>query len=91
MLDLLTFVSITHDVVAAIGMSFNLLLIYLALFQTPRVMRSYSTLIANFAITDFCACFFDLFVQQRLIPAGLTLGYVFNGPCKYIGTNACYA
>uniref|UniRef100_A0A8R1E8F0 Uncharacterized protein n=1 Tax=Caenorhabditis japonica TaxID=281687 RepID=A0A8R1E8F0_CAEJA len=91
MLDLLTFVSLTHDIVAVLGMSFNLLLVYLALFQTPRVMRSYSTLIANFAITDFFACFFDLFVQQRLIPAGLTLGYVFNGPCKYIGSNVCYA
>uniref|UniRef100_A0A8R1DK45 Uncharacterized protein n=1 Tax=Caenorhabditis japonica TaxID=281687 RepID=A0A8R1DK45_CAEJA len=90
MSDLLLFICLTHDVVAVLGMSCNILLIYLALFQSPRVMRSYSTLIVNFAITDFFACFFDLCVQQRLIPAGLTLGYVSNGPCKYLGTNACY-
>uniref|UniRef100_A0A8R1HVZ0 G_PROTEIN_RECEP_F1_2 domain-containing protein n=1 Tax=Caenorhabditis japonica TaxID=281687 RepID=A0A8R1HVZ0_CAEJA len=90
MLDLLTFVSIIHNVVAILGMSFNLLLIYLALFQSPLVLRLYSTLIANFAITDFFACFFDFFVQQRLIPAGFTLAYVSNGPCKYFGTNTCF-
>uniref|UniRef100_A0A8R1I914 Uncharacterized protein n=1 Tax=Caenorhabditis japonica TaxID=281687 RepID=A0A8R1I914_CAEJA len=82
--------SITHGIIAALGMSFNLLLIYLAIYQTPRVMRSYSTLIINFALTDFCACLFDLFVQQRIIPAGLTLGYVSNGFCKHFGPITCY-
>uniref|UniRef100_A0A8R1HK65 Uncharacterized protein n=2 Tax=Caenorhabditis japonica TaxID=281687 RepID=A0A8R1HK65_CAEJA len=90
MLNFPTIFSIAHALVAALGMSFNLLLIYLALFQTPRVMRSYSTLIVNYAITDFSACLCDLFVQQRIIPAGLTLGYVSNGLCKHFGPTACY-
>uniref|UniRef100_A0A8R1DEZ6 Uncharacterized protein n=1 Tax=Caenorhabditis japonica TaxID=281687 RepID=A0A8R1DEZ6_CAEJA len=82
--------SITHGIISALGMSFNLLLIYLAIYQTPRVMRSYSTLIINFALTDFGACFCDFFVQQRIIPGGLTLGYVSNGVCKYFGVTTCY-
>uniref|UniRef100_A0A8R1DRC8 Uncharacterized protein n=1 Tax=Caenorhabditis japonica TaxID=281687 RepID=A0A8R1DRC8_CAEJA len=90
MFNFTTFFSIAHACVAALGMSFNLLLIYLALFQTPRAMRSYSTLIVNYAFTDFCACLCDLFVQQRIIPAGFTLGYVSNGLCKHFGPTACY-
>uniref|UniRef100_A0A8R1HNB2 G_PROTEIN_RECEP_F1_2 domain-containing protein n=1 Tax=Caenorhabditis japonica TaxID=281687 RepID=A0A8R1HNB2_CAEJA len=82
--------SITHGIIAALAMSFNLLLIYLAIYQTPRVMRSYSTLIINFAITDFGACLCDLFVQQRIIPAGLSIGYVFNGFCHHFGPTTCF-
>uniref|UniRef100_A0A8R1DIU2 G_PROTEIN_RECEP_F1_2 domain-containing protein n=1 Tax=Caenorhabditis japonica TaxID=281687 RepID=A0A8R1DIU2_CAEJA len=85
-----TIFSVIHSIVAVLGMTFNLLLIYLAIYQTPRVMRSYSTLIINFAFTDFCACLFDLFVQQRIIPAGLTLGYVSNGFCKHFGPTTCF-
>ncbi|CAI5447858.1 unnamed protein product [Caenorhabditis angaria] len=82
--------SYAHSIIAFMGMSFNILLIYLALFKTPRVIRSYTTLIINFALTDFFACFFDFFVQQRIIPAGKTLGYISNGFCKYLSPEACY-
>ncbi|CAB3409711.1 unnamed protein product [Caenorhabditis bovis] len=79
-----------HTSLAIVGCFFNLFLIYLALFRTPRVIRSYTTLIINFAITDFFACFFDLFVEQRIIPAGTTLGYISSGICKHFGPRACY-
>ncbi|CAI2351782.1 unnamed protein product [Caenorhabditis sp. 36 PRJEB53466] len=89
-MDFPTVFSFVHAVIALLGMSSNLLLIYMALFETPRVIRAYATLIVNFALTDFCACLFDLFVQQRIVPAGLTLGYVSNGFCKYFGHTTCY-
>ncbi|CAB3409709.1 unnamed protein product [Caenorhabditis bovis] len=79
-----------HTSLAIVGCFFNLFLIYLALFRTPRVIRSYTTLIINFAITDFFACFFDLFVEQRIIPAGTTLGYISSGICKHFGPKTCY-
>lgn len=90
MVEFFTVFSYGHSIIAVLGMCFNALLIYLALFQTPRVIRSYATLIVNFAFTDFCACLFDLFVQQRIIPAGLSLGYMSTGFCKYFGPTACY-
>ncbi|CAI5447857.1 unnamed protein product [Caenorhabditis angaria] len=82
--------SYAHTIIAFFGMSFNLFLIYLAIFQTPKVIKSYSTLIINFALTDFFACFFDFFVQQRIIPAGKTLGYISNGVCKHFSPDVCY-
>uniref|UniRef100_A0A8R1I7Q3 Uncharacterized protein n=1 Tax=Caenorhabditis japonica TaxID=281687 RepID=A0A8R1I7Q3_CAEJA len=85
-----TVFSIVHSVISILGMIFNLLLTYLALWKTPKVIRSYATLIVNFAVSDFCACFSDLLVQQRIIPAGLTLGYVSSGVCKYFGPRVCY-
>uniref|UniRef100_A0A8R1ICR7 G-protein coupled receptors family 1 profile domain-containing protein n=1 Tax=Caenorhabditis japonica TaxID=281687 RepID=A0A8R1ICR7_CAEJA len=81
---------ILHSVIAVLGMAFNAILIYLALCKTPKVLRSYATLIVNFAFTDFSACITDLLVQQRIIPAGLTLGYVSSGVCKYFGPRVCY-
>ncbi|CAI5447864.1 unnamed protein product [Caenorhabditis angaria] len=90
MFDFLFAFAIVHSTIAIIGMLFNTILIYLAMFKTPQIIRSYATLIINFALTDFFACFFDFFVQQRIIPAGKTLGYVSNGFCKYISPKACY-
>lgn len=90
MVDFSVIFSYTHGIIAICGMLFNVLLAYLALFQTPRVIQSYSTLIVNFAITDFFACLFDFFVQQRLIPSGLTLAYISNGLCSHFGPTTCY-
>ncbi|CAL2039918.1 unnamed protein product [Caenorhabditis brenneri] len=90
MLDFAIIFSYAHAIIAILGMCFNALLAYLALFQTPRVIKSYATLIVNFAITDFFACMFDFFVQQRLIPSGLTLAYVSNGFCSHFGPTTCY-
>ncbi|CAI5447856.1 unnamed protein product [Caenorhabditis angaria] len=90
MIEFTAIFSYAHTIIAFFGMSFNLFLIYLAIFQTPKVIKSYSTLIVNFATTDFFACFFDFFVQQRIIPAGKTLGYISNGVCKFISPEACY-
>ncbi|CCD62222.1 G_PROTEIN_RECEP_F1_2 domain-containing protein [Caenorhabditis elegans] len=90
MIDFSVVFSYAHGVIAICGMLFNALLTYLALFQTPRVIKSYATLIVNFAITDFCACLFDFFVQQRLIPSDLSLAYISNGFCHHFGPTTCY-
>ncbi|PAV66843.1 hypothetical protein WR25_00352 [Diploscapter pachys] len=86
----LTIFEVWHYTVNTIGISFNALLIYMCIFKTPRVIRSYAVLILNFAISDFGACITDLLVGQRLIPAGIALAYISNGPCKYISGTACY-
>ncbi|CAI2351783.1 unnamed protein product [Caenorhabditis sp. 36 PRJEB53466] len=82
--------SVAHSTIAILGMTFNVLLIYLALCKSPKAIHSYATLIVNFAVTDFCACLFDFFVQQRIIPAGRTLAYISSGMCEWAGTVTCY-
>ena len=115
---------VLHSGTNFIGLLTNALLIYLALTVTPKSIRTYSILILNFGITDFCGCLMGLFVQQRyvviasvpgnenkcshvllrtkhqislksqnffrLIPVGLSVTYISNGPCTVFGTSACY-
>lgn len=56
---------ILHTGTNSIGLLANGLLIFLALTQTPKSIRTYSVLILNFGLTDFCGCLMGLFVQQR--------------------------
>uniref|UniRef100_A0A8R1ICJ7 G protein-coupled receptor n=1 Tax=Caenorhabditis japonica TaxID=281687 RepID=A0A8R1ICJ7_CAEJA len=56
---------IWHWIWAISGCGLNLLLVYVAVFKSPKAIRSYATLIINFAITDFVECFFDWFIQIR--------------------------
>ncbi|CAI2354041.1 unnamed protein product [Caenorhabditis sp. 36 PRJEB53466] len=85
------FFNIWHWFWALFGCSLNLLLIYAAIFKSPRAIRTYATLIINFAITDLLECLLDLFIQIRLIPApgDVSITYVLNGLCKYISPLAC--
>ncbi|PIC25735.1 hypothetical protein B9Z55_018553 [Caenorhabditis nigoni] len=85
------FFEIWHWLWALFGCSLNLLLIYVAVFKTPKAIRPYATLIINFAITDFLECFLDWFTQLRLIPTpgDISLTYIANGPCQYINPFSC--
>ncbi|CAD6195055.1 unnamed protein product [Caenorhabditis auriculariae] len=82
--------STAHVFIALLGCTFNSILIYIALFHSPMKIRSYATLIVNFAFTDLLTCVADLFVQQRLIPVGDSLVYVSNGFCQFFGHSACF-
>ncbi|CAD6191594.1 unnamed protein product [Caenorhabditis auriculariae] len=79
-----------HTTVALSGCFLNALLFYLAFFHSPSSMKSYATLIMNFAVTDFLACLTDAFTEQRLIPADWALLYFSNGVCGFFGPRACY-
>ncbi|UMM29517.1 hypothetical protein L5515_011834 [Caenorhabditis briggsae] len=68
----------------------NAILIYFALYRTPKMVRVYTTLIINLAFTDCCSAFLNFFVQQRMIPSGFTIGYISNGWCKLIGYRFCF-
>lgn len=57
---------VCHNVTDIIGVIGNGLLIYIAIFKTPTNIRTYSVLIINFAVTDFCCSLLGLFVEQRL-------------------------
>lgn len=93
---------ICHNVTDIIGLIGNGLLIYIAVFKSPKNIRTYSLLIINFGITDFCCSLTALFVEQRLdsflpslkisrlIPIGLSLAYISSGPCRFFGTTVCY-
>ncbi|CAI2351408.1 unnamed protein product [Caenorhabditis sp. 36 PRJEB53466] len=77
-------------IVDVLAIIFNAFLIYLALYHTPKMVRTYTTLIINLAFTDCCSAFLNFFVQQRMIPAGFTIGYVSNGWCRAFGYRVCF-
>ncbi|CAB03132.1 Serpentine receptor class delta-19 [Caenorhabditis elegans] len=88
---MIIFFEIWHWSWALLGCYLNLLLTYLAIFRSPKAIKSYATLIINFAATDFVECALDLFIQTRLVavPGEAKLVYIFNGPCKYTGSLSC--
>ncbi|CAB3409712.1 unnamed protein product [Caenorhabditis bovis] len=90
MIDILFIFKTLHTILGVSGCIFNVLLIYLAKFKSPSAIKSYATLIVNFAFTDFCVCFLDVFIEQRLIPAGGGLYFVSSGYCIYFGPYACH-
>ncbi|PAV60430.1 hypothetical protein WR25_23760 [Diploscapter pachys] len=60
-----TLSAVTHWILNSIGISLNLLLVYLAIYKSPKSIKRYSLLILNFAITDLTSCLLDLFIQDR--------------------------
>ncbi|CAB03131.1 Serpentine receptor class delta-18 [Caenorhabditis elegans] len=88
---MIIFFEIWHWSWALLGCYLNLLLAYLAIFKSPKAIKSYATLIINYAATDFVECALDSFLQTRLlaVPGEAELVYIFNGPCKYIGSISC--
>lgn len=89
-----------HISTNGVGIVANSLFVWLVVAKTPPAFRVYAVLLLNFAITDLVTCLAALFVMQRLavfvhtmisiIPSGLVLGYLSQGPCKFFGPSVCY-
>ncbi|CAB3405246.1 unnamed protein product [Caenorhabditis bovis] len=78
------------EVICGIGMFLNGLLCYLILTKTPVHMRAYAVLLFNFAFFDFFTCLASLFACQKPYFTGVSLVYIFLGPCKYVAPWLCY-
>ncbi|PIC22162.1 hypothetical protein B9Z55_016311 [Caenorhabditis nigoni] len=91
MFDPITIFFLTfHTFAAVFGLTFNGIVLFLALFRTPKTIAAYTTILINFAVTDFLACFTDFFIQMRHIPAGFTMAYMSRGLCTLVGPHFCY-
>ncbi|CAP29266.2 Protein CBR-SRD-16 [Caenorhabditis briggsae] len=90
-IELTTTFRILHAFFGGAGTILNLILLLLALFQSPKVIRLYATLIINFAITDLLACLLDTFIEIRVLPYPNedSMAHVMNGSCKYFGLTTC--
>ncbi|CAA88700.1 Serpentine receptor class delta-1 [Caenorhabditis elegans] len=78
------------EVICGFGIVLNLLLIYVIFKRTPKHMRSYAVLLFNFAIFDLLTCVASLLACQKTIFSGLSLTYIFHGPCKYVSSSLCF-
>ncbi|EFP00908.1 hypothetical protein CRE_13130, partial [Caenorhabditis remanei] len=82
-----------HLIFGGIGSILNLCLLYLAIFQTPKAIRLYSTLIINFAVTDALTCLLDIFIAIRFrvlpYPNEDSMAHIMNGVCKNFGLTTC--
>ncbi|EGT47099.1 hypothetical protein CAEBREN_30537 [Caenorhabditis brenneri] len=63
--NLALFVQTWHISFGILGAILNGSLVLLAIFKSPLVIRLYSKLIINFAITDLLACLLDMFIEIR--------------------------
>ncbi|EFP10779.1 hypothetical protein CRE_02536 [Caenorhabditis remanei] len=82
-----------HLIFGGMGSILNLCLLYLAIFQTPKAIRLYSTLIINFAVTDALTCLLDIFIAIRFrvlpYPNEDSMAHIMNGVCKNFGLTTC--
>ncbi|EFP11341.1 CRE-SRD-15 protein [Caenorhabditis remanei] len=89
--NLAVFVQSWHIFFGVLGAILNGLLVLLAIFKSPMVIRLYSKLIINFAVTDLLACLLDMFIEIRLLPSPneATMTYILNGFCTYFELTTC--
>ncbi|CAD6192043.1 unnamed protein product [Caenorhabditis auriculariae] len=92
--DLVKKVDLATQIVAytinPIGMLLNGVLIYVIVRGTPQEFKSYSILLFNFAVCDFCSCFSALLAIQKTVFSGFSLTYVFHGTCGRVSPFFCY-
>ncbi|CAI2299577.1 unnamed protein product [Caenorhabditis sp. 36 PRJEB53466] len=74
--------------VSVLGCVLNLLLCYVATFQSPLLIRTYSILTLNFAVTNSLLCAVNFLLQVRLISIGRTMIFVAYGPISLLGNKA---
>ncbi|VDM48894.1 unnamed protein product [Toxocara canis] len=82
--------SIIHYVEGAVGISLNVLLIYLTIFVHTPAIREYRVLLGNAAVTDLITTIAILLVQPRMICIGMTYAYIALGPSKNFGAKVSY-
>ncbi|KAF1753991.1 hypothetical protein GCK72_020549 [Caenorhabditis remanei] len=89
--ELANYFRIIHLMFGGTGSILNLCLLYLAIFQTPKAIRLYSTLIINFAVTDALTCLLDIFIEIRVLPYPNedSMAHIMNGVCKNFGLTTC--
>ncbi|CAI5447684.1 unnamed protein product [Caenorhabditis angaria] len=69
----------------------NSLLIFLAIFKTPKAVKIYTLLIINIGLADCCAALANLIIQVRMIPIGDCLVTINYGVCRILGRRFCFA
>ncbi|CAI5451898.1 unnamed protein product [Caenorhabditis angaria] len=68
----------------------NLTLLFLSVFKSPQVIKNYSILIINFALTDLLASLASIFVEPRMIPSGYVVAHINYGICNRFSSSVCY-
>ncbi|CAI5451284.1 unnamed protein product [Caenorhabditis angaria] len=69
----------------------NTVLLYLVIFKSPAAIKTYSILIANFAISDLLAAVSSFFVEPRIIPIHNSVIQINYGMCYKTGyIYSCY-
>ncbi|PIC33399.1 hypothetical protein B9Z55_013392 [Caenorhabditis nigoni] len=81
---------IIHTVCFLIGCFFNVSLCYVAIFHSPSIIKTYSVIVINVALTNLGALVCDFLLQQRMIPSGFNLFYISYGPCVKAGPEFCF-
>ncbi|EGT55934.1 hypothetical protein CAEBREN_32216 [Caenorhabditis brenneri] len=81
---------ISNSFVTTTGCLVNLFLLYIVLFHSPRIIKTFSIVIVNLAITNLGACLSGFLIGQRIIPSGKRLFYISYGLCSNLGPQFCF-
>ncbi|CAL2039926.1 unnamed protein product [Caenorhabditis brenneri] len=79
-----------HSILSVIGCILNGMLCHVAMWKSPTVIKTYSIITVNFAITNLAICFVNFVLQMRMIPIEKTIIFVSYGPCQWLNNGICF-
>lgn len=79
-----------NSILTLLGCFINLFLCYLAIFQSPKAIRTYSLVLINITLTNVGACVTGFLLDQRIIQSGKSMLYVSYGYCSLLGEGFCF-
>ncbi|GMR43836.1 hypothetical protein PMAYCL1PPCAC_14031, partial [Pristionchus mayeri] len=81
---------IHHSIVDTSAVILNCLLLLAIIQRSPKSLGSYKVLLISSAIIDLLSSFCMLLMMIRVIPAGFSLSYVYDGPCACVSGIFCH-
>ncbi|CAO4373415.1 unnamed protein product [Caenorhabditis nigoni] len=66
------------------------MLCHVAAWRSPTVIKTYSIITVNVAITNLAICVVNFVLQMRMIPMQKTMIFVSYGPCQWLNNKICF-
>ncbi|ULT94451.1 hypothetical protein L3Y34_003730 [Caenorhabditis briggsae] len=79
-----------HRILSVVGCVLNAMICHVAAWKSPTVIKTYSIITVNVAITKLAICVVNFVLQMRMIPMQKTMIFVSYGPCQWLNNKICF-
>ncbi|UMM27693.1 hypothetical protein L5515_010879 [Caenorhabditis briggsae] len=79
-----------HRILSVVGCVLNVMICLVAAWKSPTVIKTYSIITVNVAITNLAICVVNFVLQMRMIPMQKTMIFVSYGPCQWLNNKICF-
>ncbi|GMS94163.1 hypothetical protein PENTCL1PPCAC_16338, partial [Pristionchus entomophagus] len=79
-----------HTFVDSLAVILNVLFLLAIALRTPPNLRSYAVLLMYCTTVDLIAAICSLMIMIRVIPVGVLVAYIYDGPCVALSSFFCH-